>query len=158
MKCRKARKLILSYAELGSSYRNRLDEHLTSCPHCSGEFSLHQGSINAVKEAVSFQESRDFWKGYQVNVERRVPSASLLSKVRAEVEGLTSLFRTPILGPVPAYVFSLVLIAVLSVSLYPQFLSSRSTEAFANDLVAYEGELISAVDDGVETIYTVRGR
>jgi anti-sigma factor RsiW len=154
MKCRKALKLILSYSELDPSCKRRLDEHLKSCPHCSSEFSLHQESINFVKETVSFQGTKDFWEDYQVNVSRRIPSGSLWGKAWIKVEGLACLFRTPVLGPVPAYIFSLAVIALLTVSLYPGFFSSRETKGFRNDLVPYELEVISTVDNGVETIYT----
>lgn len=154
MKCRKALKLILSYSELNPTCRRRLDEHLKSCPHCSQEFSLHQKSIDFVKEAVSFQGTKDFWEDYQVNVSRKIPSGSRWSKVRTKVEGLVCLFRTPVLGPVPAYIFSLVVIALLMVSLYPGFFSPRDTKGFRNDLVPYELEVISTEDNGVETIYT----
>jgi hypothetical protein len=158
MKCRKAQKLIFCYAELGSSQKRRLDQHFKSCPYCSHEFSLNQRSIGFLKEVVSFEESQDFWKDYRVNLQVRVPSASLPSRVWARVEALTSLFRTPVLGPVPAYVFSFVLIALLTVGLYPDFLSSGNAKGFSNNLVAYEGELVSAMDDGVETIYTFASR
>jgi anti-sigma factor RsiW len=158
MKCRKAQKLILSYADLDASRKAKLSQHLKTCPHCSHEFSLHQNSFIALKEAVNFEESRDFWNDFRVNLERRIPSASLWRKVWTKVEGLTCLFRTPVLGPVPAYVFSFVLITLLTVSLYPEFLSSRNTQRFSNDLEPYGLELISAVDNGVETIYTFANR
>ncbi len=159
MKCRKARKLILSYAELDSSQTKSLDQHLKSCPHCSLEFSLNQRSMNFVKEAVSFQESKDFWKDYRVNLERRIPSTSLLSRVWTKVEALTSIFGTPVLGPVPGYVFSFVLIALVTVSLYTEFLSAgNNAERFSNDLVPYEVELVSSADDGVKTIYMFANR
>jgi anti-sigma factor RsiW len=154
MKCRKALKLILSYSELDPACKGRLDEHIKTCPHCSREFSFHQKSINFVKEAISFEGTKDFWEDYQVNVSRRIPSGSLWSKVQTRVEGLACIFRTPVLGPVPAYIFSLALIALLTASLYPGFLSSPDTKGFRNDLVPYELEVISAVDNGVETIYT----
>ncbi len=158
MKCRKAKKLILSYAELDLPLKKRLDEHLVSCPHCSNEFSFHLKSINLLKEVISFEGSKDFWEGYQVNLKRKIPPAPFWSKVWTKVEGLTSLFRTPVLGPVPAYVFSFAVIALLTWSLYPGFFSSKNTEGFKNNLVVYEGELLSAVDDEGVTIYTLGGR
>ena len=158
MKCRKAKKLILSYAELNSPLKKRLDEHLLSCPHCSYEFSLHKKSINLLKDVISFEESKDFWEGYQVNLKRKIVSPPVWSRVWTKVERLTSLFRTPVLGPVPAYVFSFAVIALLTLSLYPGFFSSKNAQGFKNNLVAYEGELLSAVDDGGVTIYTLGSR
>ena len=158
MKCRKAKKLILSYAELDPPLKKRLDEHLLSCPHCSYEFSSHLSSINLLKEVISFEESKDFWEGYQVNLKRKIAPTPLWSRLWTKVEGLTSLFRTPVLGPVPAYVFSFAMIVLLTLSLYPGFFSSKNAKVFKNNLVAYEGELLSAVDDGGVTIYTLGSR
>ena len=158
MKCRKAKKLILSYAELTLPLKKRLDAHLVSCPDCSYEFAFHLKSINLLKEVIQFEESEDFWAGYQVNLKRKVPPSPFWSKVWTKVEGLTSLFRTPVLGPVPAYVFSFAVLALLTLSLYPGLLSARNTEGFSNNLVVYEGELLSAVDEEGVTIYTLGGR
>jgi len=158
MKCRKAKKLILSYAELDSPLKKRLDEHLVSCPQCSHEFSFHQKSINLLKDVINFQESKDFWEGYQVDLKRKIPPSPFWSRVWTKMEGLTSLFRTPVLGPVPAYVFSFTVLALLTLSLYPGFFSSKNVEGFKNNLVVYEGELLSAVDDDGVTIYTLEGR
>ncbi len=158
MKCRKAKRLILSYAELDLPQKKRLDEHLARCPQCSYEFSFHQSSINLVKEIFRLEESEEFWEGYTINLKRKIPSPPLWTRAWKKVEGLTSLFRTPILGPVPAYVFSFAIILLLSLSLYPGFFSSSKMERFKNNLVVYEGELLSAVDDGGVTIYTIGGR
>jgi len=158
MKCRRAKKLILSYAELNSPLKKRLDEHLVSCHQCSYEFSLHLKSINLLKEVISFEESKDFWEGYQVNLKRKISPIPFWSRAWRKMERLTSLIRTPILGPIPAYVFSFALIALLTLSLYPDFLSSKKTEGFSNNLVVYEGELLSAVDEQGVTIYTLKGR
>ncbi len=158
MKCRKAKKLILSYAELDSPLKKRLDEHLLSCPQCSYEFSLHLKSINLLKDVISFEGSKDFWDGYQVNLKGKIPPSPFWSRAWTKMEGLTSLFRTPVLGPVPAYVFSFALIALLTLSFYPGFFSSKNVEGFKNNLVVYEGELLSVVDDGGVTIYTLEGR
>lgn len=158
MKCRKAKKLILSYAELDLPQKKRLDEHLLSCPHCSNEFSFHQKSINLLKKVISFEGSKDFWEDYQVNLKRKIPPAPFWSKVWTKVEGLTCLFRTPVLGPVPAYVFSFAAVVLLTLSFYPGFFSSQRAEGFKNNLVVYEGELLSTVDDGGVTIYTLEGR
>lgn len=158
MKCRKAKKLILSYAELDLPSKTRLDEHLESCPHCSSEFSFHQNSISFLREVFSLENAEDLWEDYQVNLKRRIGPPPFWSRVWTKVEGLTSLFRTPVLGPVPAYVFSFALIALLTLSLYPGIFSSKNVEGFKNNLVVYEGELLSAVDDGGVTIYTLGGR
>jgi hypothetical protein len=158
MKCRKAKKLILSYAELDLPQKKRLDEHLVSCPDCSYELTLHLKSINFLKDVVHFEESAGLWEGYQVNLKRKIVSPPVWSRVWTKVERLTSLFRTPVLGPVPAYVFSFAVIALLTLSLYPGFFSSKNAEGFKNNLVVYEGELLSAVDDGGVTIYTLGGR
>jgi len=158
MKCRKAKKLIFSYAELDPRLREMLDAHAESCPRCSYELALHLKSMNLVKEGVHFEESADFWKDYRVDVRRRILPPSLWSRVRAKAERLTGLFRTPVLGPVPAYVLSFALIALLTIGLFPGFLSSSSAKTFSNNLVVYEGGLLSAIDDDGVTVYTLEGR
>ncbi len=158
MKCRKAQKLILSYAELNPPQKEMLDEHVGGCPHCSYELTLYLKSMDLLKEGVYFEESKDFWKGYQVDVKRRISPPPFWNRVWTEMERLAGLIRTPVLGPVPAYVLSFALIAFVTLSLYPGFLSSRDTEGFRNNLVVYEGGLLSAIDDEGVTIYTLESR
>jgi hypothetical protein len=158
MKCRKALKLICCYADLDLPQKEELDEHLQSCPDCFHEFSLLQNSVQVVKESLAFEESEDFWKGFRVNLKLRIPAISLGRRLWAEAEQLTGLIRTPVLGMVPAYVFSIVLVILIALSILPSFLSPKRAEAFNNNLVIYEGGLLSAVDDGGVTIYTLKGK
>ncbi|MGB8656258.1 MAG: zf-HC2 domain-containing protein [Candidatus Zixiibacteriota bacterium] len=158
MKCRKAQKLIPSYAELDLPRKARLDEHLEACPDCSRDFTLHQESINLAKEVTCFEESGDFWDDYRVDLTRRIPSLPLWRRVWTKLEELTGSAGVPFLGPIPAYVLSFVIMALIAVSLYEGMLSPKSAQAFSNNLVAYEGDLLSAVDDGGQTIYTLGRR
>ncbi|MFH1336996.1 MAG: zf-HC2 domain-containing protein [Candidatus Zixiibacteriota bacterium] len=158
MKCRKALKIVCCYADLDLPQKEKLDEHLQSCPDCFHEFSLIQSSMQVLRETLTFKESEDFWKDYRVDLKLRIPAMSLWKRVWAEVEQWTSLIRTPVLGPVPAYVFSFVLVILIALSILPGFLSPQRAEAFSNNLVIYEGGLLSAVDDGVVTIYTLKGK
>jgi len=158
MKCRKAQKQVCCYAELDPPQKERLDEHLKSCPDCFHEFSLHQDSLNLLKEVIHFEESADFWEDYRVDVGRRIPAPPLWRRMWTKVENWTSLVMTPVLGPIPAYVFSFTVIVLLAFSLYSGLLSPKSAQAFSNNLVVYEGDLLSAVDDGGVTIYTLGGR
>jgi hypothetical protein len=158
MKCRKALRLICCYADLDLPQKKELDEHLQSCPDCFHEFSLLQNSMQVLKENLTFEESEDFWKDYRLDLKLRIPVMSLWKRLWAEVEQWTSLIRTPVLGPVPAYVFSFVLVVLIALSMLPGFLSPRRVEAFNNNLVIYEGGLLSAVDDGGVTIYTLKGK
>ena len=158
MRCRKAKKLVLSYAELNPPQKEMLDDHVNSCPRCSYDLALYLKSMNLLKEGSYFEGSEEFWKGYRVDVKRRILPPPFWSRVRTKAERLASLFRTPILGPVPAYVFSFALIALLTLSLYPGFLSSGDREGFRNNLVVYEGGLLSAFDSDGVTIYTLEGR
>jgi hypothetical protein len=158
MKCRKVRKAIVNYADLDEPQRKRLDEHLKSCSDCLSEFHLHQGSLNLVKEFINFKEPEDFWQDYRVDVKRQIPPSPLWLMLLGKMENLTSLIKTPLFGPFPAYLFSFVLLLLLAVGLYPTLSSSKHSEGFDSNLVVYEGELLSAIDyDGV-TIYTVGSR
>lgn len=158
MKCRKAQKLISSYSELDPFQQERLNEHLQVCPGCSHEFILYQNSINLAKEATHFEESENFWQDYQVDLGRKIPPTSLWRRAWTQVEELTSLIWAPVLGPVPAYVLPIAIGLLLTLSLYTGLLSPKKAEAFNNNLVAYEGELLSAVDDGGVTVYTLKGK
>jgi hypothetical protein len=158
MKCRKAKRAIVNYADLDQSQKKRLDEHLNSCPECLSEFHLHQNSLNLVKEVINFEQPEDFWQDYQVDVKRKIPSSPLWQKLLGEMENLTSLVKTPLFGPIPAYVLSAVLLLFLAVGLYPALSTSKHPESFDNNLVVYEGELLSVVDEGGVTIYTVGNR
>lgn len=158
MRCRKAKKTIVNYVDLDQSQKKRLDEHLNSCPECLSEFHLHQNSLNLVKEVINFEEPEDFWQDYQVDVGRKIPSPSLWQKLWGEMENLASLIKTPLFGPIPAYVFSALLLLFLAVGLYPALSTSNHSQSFNNNLVVYEGELLSVVDEGGVTIYTVGNR
>ena len=149
---------MVNYADLDEPQRKRLDEHLKSCPECLSEFHLHQRSLNLVKEIIDFEEPKDFWQDYQVDVRRKIPSPPLWRKLSGKMENLASLIKTPLFGPIPAYVFSAILLLFLAVGLYPALSPSKHLEGFDNNLVVYEGELLSAIDDGGVTIYTVGNR
>ncbi len=155
MKCRKARKLILSYAELDPSLKKRLDEHISSCPQCAREFSLNQESISLLKQYASFEESRGFWEGYQVDLRRKIDSPPLWSRARRRIEEIAGLIRTPVFGAVPVYVFSVVLIALLTLGFLAPLTGARNVARFENNLVPNRAEVRGAFDDGEHTIYVV---
>ena len=158
MKCRKVKRGIVNYADLNDTQRKRLDEHFKLCPECLSEFHLHRNSLNLVKEVITFQEPDDFWQDYQVDVRTKIPSPPLWQKLLGKMESLTSLIKTPLFGHIPAYVFSFVLLVFLAIGLYPRLSPSKGSEGVDNNLVVYEGELLSVVDDGGVTIYTVGSR
>jgi len=155
MKCRKARRLIPSYAELVSRHRKSLDEHLLSCPHCSREFSSYLKSIDLCKEAVCFEESKDFWGDFWVNLNLRIDPSPLWSRIWTKVESSAGLFRTPIWGPVPAYIFSVFLIVLLSLGLYSSLIATQRMVTFKNDMVNHELEVRGTFDDGEYSHYVV---
>ncbi len=158
MKCRKVRKAIVNYADLDEPRRERVNEHLKSCPDCLSEFHLHQKSLNLVKQVINFDQPEDFWQDYQVDVRRKIPSLPLWQKFLGKTEDFASLIKTPLFGSIPAYVFSAVLLLFLAAGLYPTLSSSKPAKDLDSNLVVYEGELLSAIDDGGVTIYTVGTR
>ena len=149
---------MVNYADLDEPQRKRLEEHFKACPECLSEFHLHQSSLNLVKEVINFEETEDFWQDYQVDVRRKIPSPPLWQKLSGKMESLAGLIKTPLFGPIPAYIFSVLLLLFLAVGLYPTLFLSEHPEGFDNNLVVYEGELLSAIDDGGVTIYTVGSR
>jgi hypothetical protein len=155
MKCRKARRLIPSYAELVSGQKKKLDEHLSSCPGCSHEFSSYLKSIDLCKETICFEESKDFWGDFRVNPNARIDASPLWSRLWAKVEGATGLFRTPVLGPVPAYIFSVVVIVLLWLGLYSSLIATQRMVTFRNDIVTHEWEVRGTFDDGEYSHYIV---
>jgi len=158
MKCRKVQKLIYGYAELDPPKKERLEEHLQACPDCSHEFTLHQNYTDVLKKIIHFEESTDFWNDYQVDLKMKIYTPAWWKRAWTKMEEFTSLVMTPILGPLPAYVFSFVIVALLAFSLYSGLLSTKTAQAFSNNLVVYEGDLLSSVDDGGVTIYTLGGK
>jgi hypothetical protein len=155
MKCRKARRLIPSYAELVSGQKKRLDEHLSSCPGCSREFSSYLKSIDLFKQASSFEESKDFWGGFWVNLNARIDPSPLWSRLWAKAEGVAGIFRTPVLGPVPAYIFSVFVILLLSLGLYSSLAATGRMVTFRSDIVTHDLEVRGTFDDGEYSHYVV---
>jgi hypothetical protein len=155
MKCRKARRLIPSYRELVSGQKNRLDEHLSSCPGCSLEFSSYLKSIDLCREAVSFHEPKDLWGDFWVNLNARIDPSPLWSRLWAKAEAAAGLFQTPVLGPVPAYMCSAFLILLLGLGLYGGVIATGHMVAFRNDIVTHELEVRGTFDDGQYSHYIV---
>ncbi len=159
MDCKKAENLILSFTDLPSSERASLEGHLKICPFCTKEFDFYQNSLKLMKRVLSFDVPENYWDEYEKSLSPRLSSISPQKKwLEDSFESLVQFLKVPLLGPVPAFVFSLIILAFLFIGLYPTFIQDKSSGGFKNNLIIFEGELLSSNDNGKMTIYTMEKR
>jgi len=154
MDCKNVRKLLWDFMDLNPEKKSTLEKHFESCPHCKEHFISYQKSCGSIKKALEFEAPQNYWNDFALNLSTKKPY-SFLSRIWAnQVSEAIGFLRTPLLGPVPAYLFSALLLVFLALGLFPTFLSNKQLERWPNNLVIAENQLISAVDDGRVTIYS----
>jgi len=159
MDCKKAEKLIISFTDLAPAQKVTLEKHLKICPFCAKEFDFCQNSLKLMRKVFSFDVPEDYWEKYQKSLSPRLSRVSRQKKLlKSKFESLVQFLKTPLLGPVPTFVFSLIILAFLFVGLYPAFTPGKSSESFKNNLVIYEEESLNSMDDGQMTIYSMGKR
>ena len=159
MDCKKAEKLIISFTDLTASQKAVLKEHLEVCPLCAKEFDFCQNSLKLMKKVFSFDVPQDYWQEYQKSLLPRISRVSRQKKfLKDKLESLIQFLTTPLLGPVPTFVFSIIILGFLFLGLYPAFTQNKSSGNFENNLIIYEGELLSSMDNGKLTIYSMGKR
>jgi hypothetical protein len=155
MDCKNVRKYICDYMDLNPERKSTLEKHFELCPHCKEQLTSYQKSCESIKKALEFEAPLNYWNDFALNLSAEKPH-SLLSRLWAnQVSEVIGFLRTPLLGPVPAYLFSVLLLVFLALGLFPTLFSEKKMERWPNNLVIAENQLISAVDDGRVTIYTV---
>lgn len=159
MDCKKAEKLILSFTDLTPSQKAALEEHVKICNFCAKEFDFYQNSLKLMKKVLSFDVPEDYWAEYQKSLSPRISRVSPQKKFwKNRFESVIHFLKIPLLGPVPTFVFSFVILVFLFIGLYPTFTHDKSSKSFENNLVIYEDEFLSSKDDGKLTIYSMGKR
>ena len=151
MKCRKAKKFIHCYSELKEVDKNALELHLESCPSCRSELEWHKASMGLFKRALAFEDKEVSWEGFVDQLPLESKPQSWLTLVKEKLNDFIRLVVTPVWGPVPAYVLSLIIVFVASFGIYSSLLK-RDGQTL-RDIVVYDKEYLSSVDDGEKTIY-----
>jgi hypothetical protein len=156
MKCKKAKEFLLDYADLGGDQRKSLDEHLKICPECLREYQSYKTARSLLQNNFTFKPPEDYWEKFSFEPKSYPPVFDLKSLIQDKLEHWLSLLRTPLLGPIPAYVFSFLLLIFVSFGLSSAFRSDGyKPNKLVSNLIIYEGKLLSASDDGLITIYKV---
>lgn len=159
MDCKKAENLIVSFTDLTPSQRAELEKHLKICPYCAKEFDFCQNSIKMMKKVLAFDVPQNYWDELKKSLSPRLSVAEPQKKSwKDKFEPLIEFLMTPLLGPVPTFVFSIVVLGFLLIGLYPTFTQSKASQGFKNNLIIYEGELLSSMDNGKLTIYSMGKR
>jgi hypothetical protein len=153
MKCGKAKKLINCYTELKETDKNSLDSHIADCPSCLRDLELHKASINMFKQALAFEDEDINWKGFVDQLPLKGPRLSWLSSVKEKLNEFVRLIITPVWGPVPAYAFSLFIILVAGLGTY--FSLSKEKALGLENIIVFDKEYLSSMDDGEKTVYLV---
>jgi hypothetical protein len=156
MKCGKAKKLMNGYSELKETDKNSLDSHTRSCLSCQRGMELHKASIDMFKQALSFEDKEMSWEGFVEQVPLEAQRLSWFSSIREKMNELVRLIVTPVLGPVPAYVFSLFIILVAGLGVYSSLPRGRALGL--ENVIVQDKEYLSSVDDGEKTVYLVSQR
>ncbi len=156
MRCKKAKDFILDYQDLSDTDKRFLQEHLDSCPECSREFEDYKAALLLLLNSVSFKPPENYWQKFGLKLRSSSFFSDLKIGLQERLDYLLSLLRAPLLGPIPGYVFSLIVLAVAAVGFSSLFGSGRyPSHSLVNNLIISEGQLLSAKDDGLLTIYTV---
>lgn len=156
MRCKKAKDFFLDYKDLSEKQKGFLKEHFKICPECFKEFEEYNTALNLLQKTLDFKPPDNYWEGLNLKKSAAYPLFDLKSYLREKLDKLLALLRTPLLGPVPAYVFSVLLLIGAAIGFSSVFRSGTYTSSsLVNNLIIYEGQLLSAKDDGLLTIYTV---
>ena len=156
MRCKKAKDFFLDYNDLSEKKKGFLKEHFKICPECLKEFEEYNAALNLLQKTLDFKPSDNYWEGFSPKKSVAYPLFDLKSYLREKLDKLSALLRTPLLGPVPAYVFSVLLLICAAIGFSSMLRSGTySSGSLVNNLIIYEGQLLSAKDDGLLTIYTV---
>jgi len=156
MKCKKAKELLLDYTDLNEAQRRSLEEHFKNCPECLKEFEGYKASLGLLQKTLTFKPPQNYWEKFSFELRSYPPLLDLKSYFQDRLDFLFSLLRTPLLGPIPAYIFSLLLLIFASFSFSSLFRSGEYNPSnLVNNLIINEGQLLSASDDGFLTIYTL---
>ena len=156
MKCKKAKDFFLDYSDLSEVQKRFLHEHLKNCPECAKEFEDYKATLGLLQKTLIFKPPENYWEKFRLKLNSYPPLLELRNYLRAKLDFLFSLLQTPLLGPIPAYVFSLLLLIFAAFGFSSLSKSGGySSRNLVNNLIIYEGQLLSASDDGFLTIYTV---
>jgi hypothetical protein len=156
MRCKKVKDLLLDYADLHEGQKKSVDEHLRGCPECLNEFESYRTALGLLQNNLDFNPSENYWGKFGLERKSYPSFFDLKSYFLDKMEYLLSLLRTPLLGPIPAYVFSFLILIFVSFS----FSSVLRTTGYkpsklVSNLIINEAQLLSAKDDGLLTIYTI---
>ncbi|MDP3025739.1 MAG: hypothetical protein Q8O10_09430 [candidate division Zixibacteria bacterium] len=156
MRCKKGKDFFIDYKDLSEGKKGFLKEHFKICPECFKEFEEYNAALGLLQKALDFKPPANYWEGFSPKKNSAFPLFDFKSYLREKLDKLLALLRTPLLGPVPAYVFSVLILIGAAISLSSVFRSGGySSGGLVNNLIIYEGQLLSAKDDGLLTIYTV---
>ena len=156
MKCKKAKKLFLDYQDLNENQRNSLNEHFKSCPFCLQEFKGYKTALDMLQSNLAFDPPQNYWEKFNLEQSYYSKLLDLKSNILDSLEYFFSLLRTPILGPIPTYVVSLLLLIFITLSFSTVFkIGDYNRGNLANNLIINEAQFLSASDNGLLTIYTI---
>ncbi|HVP35574.1 MAG TPA: hypothetical protein VMT04_01130 [Terriglobales bacterium] len=156
MRCKKAKDFFLDYNDLSEEKKRFLKEHFKICPECFKEFEEYSAALNLLEKTLNFKPPDDYWEDFSLKRKLVFPLFDLKSYLREKLDSLLAFLRTPLLGPVPAYAFSVLILIGAAIGFSSIFRSGTyGSGSLVNNLIIYEGQLLSAKDDGLLTIYTV---
>jgi hypothetical protein len=156
MRCKKGKDFFIDYKDLSEGKKGFLKEHFKICPECFKEFEEYNAALGLLQKALDFKPPANYWEGFSPKKNSTFPLFDFKSYLREKLDKFLALLRTPLLGKIPAYVFSVLLLIGAAIGLSSVFRSGGySSGSLVNNLIIYEGQLLSAKDDGLLTIYTV---
>jgi hypothetical protein len=156
MRCKKAKDFFLDFKDLNEEKKRLLKEHFKICPECLRDFEEYNATLDLLQKTLDFEPPDNYWEGFGPKRNTAFPLFDVKSYLREKMETLLALLRTPLLGPIPAYAFSVLLLICAAIGFTTAFRAGTySSGKLVNNLIIYEGQLLSAKDDGLLTIYTV---
>ena len=142
--------------DLNKDQKSSLNEHFRSCPACLKEFNDYQAALELLQNNLAFEPPQNYWERFSLESRRYSQIMDLKSKILDKLEYFISLLRTPLLGPIPAYAFSFLLLIFITLSFSSVFkFGNYKRSNLVSNLIINEAQFLSAYDDGLLTIYTI---
>lgn len=120
------------------------------------EFEDYKSALLLLLNNVAFKPPENYWQKFSLKLRSGTSLSDFKNYLQDKLDYLLSLLQAPLLGPIPGFVFSILLLIVAAVGFSSLFRSGGyPSNSLVNNLIISEGQLLSARDDGLLTIYTV---
>jgi hypothetical protein len=103
------------------------------------------------RQTLAFKDEDMSWENFVDQIPLMARPKSRINWLKEKLSNVIDLIATPIWGPVPIYAFSIFLFFGIGLGLYSSF--AKQNNHSINNIVVYDREYLSSMDNGENTIY-----